>query len=173
MLRARWFPWSRRTRPRDRPLRPAARKHGALPGATAHSLAKAEHRRSVGRNAAGGYTYQMPRSWLVRFKALLLVAILLSGGGGMPLLDVALFHGFAPTHLSSPHFEASDSPHTQGELCRLRLALPHAPEAVRLEFTRPLSNVAFRASPKPPDLSPPSADLRLLPQPRAPPRLSA
>jgi hypothetical protein len=44
----------------------------------------------------------MLRTWLPRLKALVLALVLMSGGGGLPVLDVALFHFYAHAGEASP-----------------------------------------------------------------------
>lgn len=119
------------------------------------------------------YTRRMPRSRLLHLKVLVLGALLVSGGGGLPVLDIALFHAHARTVSSTPHFEAGASPHAHGDRCTLGTALLHTPIPVRLDLVIPVVGMSFRDLPGAPDLRPPSTDLGLLPQPRAPPDISA
>lgn len=114
----------------------------------------------------------MPRSRLPRLKVPVLVALLASGGGGMPVLDIVLFHAHARAPSSTPHFEAGASPHAHGDRCTLGTALLHTPIPVRLGLVIPVVGSSFRHPPLPPDLAP-TTDLGLLPQPRAPPATTA
>ncbi len=115
----------------------------------------------------------MPLRWPAKLKALLLAAVLLSGGSGLPLLDLVLFHGFVANRLSSSHYEPSGEHHGHSDLCRLGLTAPASPQADRADVTLPQSRIAFQAPPQPSDLTPPSSDAGLLPRPRAPPSLTA
>lgn len=119
-----------------------------------------------------GYIGCMCRSWLVRTQALLFATLLLAGGGGLPVLDAAFFHEYAPTHPTSPHLEASNGPHSHGELCRLSLALSNASPAVAPPGAISTSDFSYRALPRRSALEPLSAALHCIPQPRAPPTLS-
>jgi hypothetical protein len=111
----------------------------------------------------------MTCTWLVRLKAVALASLLLSGGGGMPLLDVALFHARPTSYSSHPHFEAADTADGHGDYCRQGTALPHAPGAERFDPGIRVIGITFRAYLGAPDSAPRSADLSLLPRPRAPP----
>jgi len=105
-------------------------------------------------------------------KAAVLVAVILSGGGGMPVLDVALYHGLAPTHAAEAHFESSDSPHSHRDLCRLGYRLPYSPHAAPLDLGISVAVISFRKVALA-ATTPRAHDLGLLPQPRAPPGLPA
>jgi hypothetical protein len=113
----------------------------------------------------------MPRRWLRTVKAAVLAAAILGGGGGMPLLDVVLYHGLAPARSSQPHFEPSGA-HCHAELCRLDFKAPYSTQAESLDLrvqamTTPFRELAFAPrAPRP-------ADPELLPHPRAPPGLPA
>ncbi|HEU4524878.1 MAG TPA: hypothetical protein VFR62_07635 [Gemmatimonadales bacterium] len=113
----------------------------------------------------------MPRRWLRVVKAAALAAVMLGGGGGMPLLDVALYHVLAPSRSNEAHYEPSGAD-CHAELCRLDSKVPYSPQAESLDLrVRPLTT-PFRAlalTPRPPR----PADHRLLPPPRAPPGLPA
>jgi hypothetical protein len=111
----------------------------------------------------------MPRNLLPRLKVLVLAALLFSGGGGMPVLDVVLFHVHRLTHSSAAHFEATDSPHTHRDHCSLGTALPHTPVPERLDVAIPVVGLRFCDLLLAPDFRPPFANVGLLPQPRAPP----
>jgi hypothetical protein len=102
----------------------------------------------------------------------MLVAVILSGGGGMPALDVALYHGLAPSHAPEAHFESSGSPHSHGELCRLGYRLPYSRHPAALDLGISVAVICF------PEVAlaattPRAHDRGLLPQPRAPPSLPA
>jgi len=115
----------------------------------------------------------MPSNWLVRLKAGVLAVLLLSGGGGMPLLDLALFHASASSHCSNPHFESANGVDGHGDYCKQGTALPHAPGAVRLDPAVRAVATTVLARHGAPDSALPSADLGLLPRPRAPPAFRA
>jgi hypothetical protein len=110
----------------------------------------------------------MRRTWLVRLKTVLLTAVILSGGGGMPLLDLALYHGLAPDRSSVPHFE-SHTPHGHGDSCRLSSSLSHCPQVEALTLYLP-AGTTISLPPAVPN-SPPRAGRPDLPLARAPPSL--
>ena len=117
------------------------------------------------------YISPMPRSWLRAVKATVLAAVVLSGGGGMPLLDVILYHGLAPSPSSQPHVEPAGAD-CHGEHCRLEARFPSSTQAESLDLriqlvTAPFRKLATASQP------PRAANLELLPHPRAPPGLSA
>ncbi len=112
----------------------------------------------------------MARRWLQGVKAALLTALMLSGGGGMPLLDVVLYHGLAAPHSVDQHFESSGARHGHGEYCKAGSQLPHSPEASPLQLDRSVDTAASCEAGLP-ITAPRSANSRLLPQPRAPPTL--
>src|SRR5215213_5973185 len=106
------------------------------------------------------------RSWLLRLKGAVLIAVMLSGGGALPVLDALLYHRGA--HLGRPHFETAGVPHSHGDICRLGLSAPYSPRASLLNVCRPIVAACFRADATLPATRPRSNDLPLLPQPRAP-----
>jgi hypothetical protein len=113
----------------------------------------------------------MPRRWLRAVKATVLAAVILSGGGSMPLLDVVLYHGLSPSRFSQPHYEPSGV-HCHGELCKLDSRFPQSTQAESLDprvqvVTTPFRELAF-AAPAPRPAAP-----ELLSLPRAPPGLTA
>jgi hypothetical protein len=87
----------------------------------------------------------MKVSWPARLRSCLLTAVVLCGGGGMPLLDLALYHGFAPDRASAPHFE-SRAPHSHGDVCTLNSSLSHCPQVTALDL---VLLTATTASPQP------------------------
>jgi hypothetical protein len=111
----------------------------------------------------------MSGNWLVRLKAVVLASLLVSGGGGMPLLDVALFHATTGSHPIYPHFEASHGADGHGDYCRQGTALPHAPGAVRPEAGPRVVEITFQVRLGPPASVLPSAELPHLLRPRPPP----
>jgi hypothetical protein len=110
----------------------------------------------------------MLRPGLVRLKALFLIFLLLNGGGGMPLLDAALYHrhGAAPVRVQAG---ADDGQRSHAQLCHLGCTIPHAANTGRVAVGLPVVAVAFQRPPASPDTTPRSADIGGLPQPRAPP----
>ncbi len=113
----------------------------------------------------------MPRRWLRALKAAALVAVIASGGGGMPVLDVVLYHGLAPSRSTQPHFEPAGA-HCHGELCRLDSRFPYSTQAVSPGPGIPIVTAPFRELALLPSVPHP-ANLELLPHPRAPPSLPA
>jgi hypothetical protein len=113
----------------------------------------------------------MSRRWLRVLKSAVLAAVVLSGGGGLPLLDVILYHGLGPSRSAQPHYEPSGV-HCHGELCKLDSRFPSSTEAESLDLrirlvTTPFLELRLAApAPRP-------ANLELLPHPRAPPALPA
>ena len=101
----------------------------------------------------------------------MLAAVILGGGGGMPFLDVVLYHGAAPSRSTQPHYEPSGA-HCHAELCRLDSKVPYSTHAESLDLHIQVVTTAFR-EPAPVPLPPRPADLELLPHPRAPPGLPA
>lgn len=119
------------------------------------------------------YIDSVPRNWLPRLKFLVLAALLVSGGGGMPVLDVVLFHMGSPGHWGAVHVEASGSPHAHKDQCRLGTALSHTPVPERLDVVTPVVGLRYCEPLLALDSPLPSANLGLLPQPRAPPAYQA
>jgi len=113
----------------------------------------------------------MSRRWLRALKANVLAAVVLSGGGGLPLLDVVLYHGLAPARFSEPHFEPTGA-HCHGDLCRLDSRFPHSPQAESLDLRIRLVSTSFQGLVLA-AVAPRAADPELLPLPRAPPGLPA
>ena len=113
----------------------------------------------------------MPCKWLRAVKAAVLAAVIASGGGGLPVLDLALYHGLAPSRPTQPHFEPSGA-HCHGELCRLDSRFPSSTRAESLDLGIRLVTTSFR-EPALLSLAPRPANLELLPHPRAPPALPA
>lgn len=125
-------------------------------------------------NRAGvEYIEAMTRQWVRRSKVTLLVALLVSGGGGMPLLDGILFHRLGSTGLVGPRVEASSAAYTHGELCRLGWTLPHSPRGKLAGVDVRTQGLAVGRQPPIPLSAPRSFDRQLLNQSRAPPILQA
>ncbi|MGH7631050.1 MAG: hypothetical protein ACREOF_17030 [Gemmatimonadales bacterium] len=108
---------------------------------------------------------------LSRLNALVLVALTLSGGGGLPLVD-ALSHAAGLGYAAAPHFETAGGAESHRDFCSLGASLPLSTRLSALHLGIAVGAVSF------PDAAlhataPRSADLGLLPQPRAPPSLSA
>jgi hypothetical protein len=103
-----------------------------------------------------------------RLQAALLAAVVFGGGGAMPMLDVALYHGRAATDPFQSHFESSGIPHSHGDVCGLSSSLPSYPRAPSLDLGIVVGPLVFSQAtlPAPKARSVPS---RILPQPRAPP----
>lgn len=123
------------------------------------------------RRRQPAYIQTVMRTLLSRLNALLLVALMLCGGGSMPLLD-AISHGDGSGSASGPHFETASAALSHRDFCSLGASLPFSTHRPALDFDIALGVVAF------PDVglhaaAPRSADRDLLPQPRAPPSLSA
>jgi hypothetical protein len=110
----------------------------------------------------------MLRSWVQGVKAALLATLVLCGGGGLPLLDVVLYHGLGATHAIGQHFESSGTRHGHGDYCKAGSQLPHSPEAGPLALDRSVDSPTACVAGLP-AAAPRSANSRLLPPPRAPP----
>lgn len=101
----------------------------------------------------------------------MLAALLLSGGGGLPTIDVLLYHGRA--HLNQPHFETAARPHSHGDVCTLGSSLPYSPLPTPADVHRLAAADDDRQGRLRTGTTPRAGDRGLLPQPRAPPGLSA
>jgi hypothetical protein len=112
----------------------------------------------------------MLRRWLRVAKAVVLAAVVLGGGGGMPLLDVTLYHGLAPSRSPQSHLEPSGA-HCHAERCRLDSKAPLTTQAQSLDLRIQLVTTPFRAPALAP-LAPRAAQVDL-PHSRAPPTLPA
>jgi hypothetical protein len=106
--------------------------------------------------------------FLPRLQAGLLAAVIFGGGGAMPVLDVALYHGSTATHQFQSHFENSGIPHSHGDVCVLSSILPSCPQVPSLDLGIVEGPLLFRQAtlPAPKARSAPSG---ILPRPRAPP----
>jgi hypothetical protein len=123
---------------------------------------------SLGSHVA--YIPAMVRRRLLRLKALVVASVILSGGGGTPVLDAMLYHRLAPTHVNQPHYEACGAPHSHGDRCTLGSRLPYAPQAEAIELgpvvaIQSSSEIVFPSS------ATPSNDPALWPPARSPPQL--
>jgi hypothetical protein len=105
---------------------------------------------------------------LPRLQAALLAAVIVGAGGGMPVLDVALYHGTTATDPFQTHFESSGIPHSHGDVCVLSSILPSCPQVPSLDLGIVVGPLSFRqaAFPAPTARSAPTG---ILPRPRAPP----
>jgi hypothetical protein len=120
---------------------------------------------------ASVYIPRMVRRWLHGVKAAVLATLILCGGGGLPLLDVVLYHGpVSPHGVDQQHFESSGTRHGHGDYCKAGSQLPHSPGAGPLQFDRSVDSPAACLAGLPAD-APRSANALLLPRPRAPPSL--
>src|SRR5215211_584656 len=109
------------------------------------------------------------RRWFPRLRGAVLVAVMLSGGGALPVLDALLYHRRA--HLGRPHFETAGVPHSHGDVCRLGSSAPYSPRAPLLNVGLPIADACYQAEATLPATGPRSSNLVLLPRPRAPPGL--
>lgn len=89
----------------------------------------------------------------------------------MPLLDVILYHGLAPSRSSQPHVEPAGAD-CHGEHCRLDARFPSSTQAESLGPRIQLVTTPCRALARAAQ-APRTANLELLPHPRAPPGLPA
>jgi hypothetical protein len=105
---------------------------------------------------------------LPRLQAALLAAVIFGGGGAMPAVDVALYHGRTAADPFQSHFESSGIPHSHGDVCVLSSILPSGPQVASLDLGIVVGTLMFRQAifPAPKARSAPSG---ILPQPRAPP----
>jgi hypothetical protein len=115
-----------------------------------------------------GYIRDMLGRFLPRLQAALLATVIFGGGGGMPVMDVALYHGNTATHPFLSHFESSGIPHSHGDVCVLSSSLPSCPQVPSLDLAIVVGTLVFRQTifPAPKARSAPSG---ILPRPRAPP----
>ena len=105
---------------------------------------------------------------LPRLQAALLATVIFGGGGGMPVMDVALYHGSTATYPFQSHFENSGIPHSHGDVCGLSSILPSCPQVPSLGLNIVVGPLVFRQAifPAPKARSVTSG---ILPRPRAPP----
>jgi hypothetical protein len=89
----------------------------------------------------------------------------------MPLVDILLYHGLAPSRSSQVHVEPSGAD-CHGEHCRLDSKFPNTTQAESLDPRIELVTSPFRELASP-SLAVRPANLDLLPHPRAPPGLPA
>lgn len=117
------------------------------------------------------YIERVMRALLSRLNALVLVALILGGGGSLPLLD-AVSHEFGPGYPAGPHFETASAAASHRDFCSLGASVPLSVDLSGLKLGIALGALGF------PDAAlytaaPRTADRGLLPQPRAPPSLPA
>jgi hypothetical protein len=117
-----------------------------------------------------GYIRDMLGRLAPRLQAVLLAAVIFGGGGAMPVLDGALYHGRTAADPFLSHFESSGIPHSHGDVCGLSSSLPSYPQVPFLDLAILVGPLVFRQAtlPSPKARSVPSG---ILPQPRAPPGL--
>lgn len=116
----------------------------------------------------------MLRSWASRVTALLLIAGMLGGGSGAPVLDALLYHRDA-AHPDRPvtHFEPQGTRHTHSDSCTLGWLLRVQPSA-SAAFAPVVVPVRLAIASLPSPASPPRATSFFSPQhSRAPPARSA
>jgi hypothetical protein len=116
------------------------------------------------------YIERVIRTLVCRLTALLLTGLVASGGGTAPLFD-ALSHGSDLDYAGIPHFEATNATDSHRDFCSLGSGLPLAAHLAPFRLSIPIGTLAFRETPNHPR-APRTADLNLLPQPRAPPSVS-
>jgi hypothetical protein len=69
--------------------------------------------------AARVYFGTMIASWLRRFRTLALTLVVLSGGGGVSLVDALLYHRSADSHLADARIAAADDTAGHADSCLL------------------------------------------------------
>jgi hypothetical protein len=83
----------------------------------------------------------LPRG-LVRLKAFVLVVVLLNGGGGLPLLDFALYHRHnsqsARDSITTAYVGDAEAQPVHRQICRLSWTLPHSSETRAIDRGLPL-----------------------------------
>lgn len=90
----------------------------------------------------------MRASWLTRFKVVILAAVVLTGGSGLPLLDALLYHTRASqaNRRDAVRWEARGAPGTHADRCTLGRAAPvprpesgagSTPRLIAFTFRRP------------------------------------
>jgi hypothetical protein len=114
----------------------------------------------------------MLRSGVVKLKAVVLVFLLINGGGGMPLLDAALYHRHAVS-LTAVRAEADDAQRAHNQVCHLGWTVPHTTDLGTVALGLAVVTLPFRRPPAASVTAPRSADSGGLPQSRAPPVLFA
>lgn len=110
-----------------------------------------------------------------RLKALVLAAVLLIGGGGASVLDLALYHlGGAGPEVPTHRIAGTDAPRPHGDTCVLLDWSARGPYTVALDAVPPRL-VAVEADGSQPIAvdAPRTADLTPTQLPRAPPQLLA
>lgn len=115
----------------------------------------------------------MRRRWGTRVKAVILASLLFSGGGGMPVLDLALFHVYPGSHSSGGHIDVGRVPVSHRVHCTLGTGIGHTTVPSELRLAIPVTAFEFCDASSVRDLYHPSAVLALLSAPRAPPALIA
>jgi hypothetical protein len=105
---------------------------------------------------------------LPRLQGALLATVIFGGGGAMPVLDGALYHGRTATDPFQSHFDNSGISHSHGDVCGLSSSLPSYPQVPFLDLGIVVGPLVFRQATfsAPKARSVPSG---ILPQPRAPP----
>src|SRR6266545_3379864 len=113
----------------------------------------------------------MRASWLTRCKVVVLAAVLLTGGSGLPLLDALLYHTRASqaNRRVAVRWEALGSPGAHADRCTLGRAAPvPCPESAAGSAPRLIAFIFRRPAP-PPSAAPRALDLPAPLHSRAPP----
>ena len=112
--------------------------------------------------------YRRRPTWPSRLVGLVLLALLLGGGAGLPVVDGLLYHAAVHAEPDGPHLEAADRAVCHAENCALNV-LP----ATRSGASAERAERGTASTPAPEawtvPAAPRSASLRLPRQPRAPP----
>ena len=116
----------------------------------------------------------MQRSWVARASAVLLIAGMLGGGSGAPVLDALLYHRDA-AHPDHPvtHLEPKGTRHTHSDECTLGWLLRVQPSASAAPCPAVVPVRLSVAAPAYPTPAPRATTFFTLQQSRAPPARSA
>jgi hypothetical protein len=109
------------------------------------------------------------RVWLARLRVVLLAALVLSGGSGLPLLDAVLYHGRAAQRESAVRLEAAGTAASHAEVCTLGRAAPVPQPSPRGDEALRVVAQSLRTAPPMGPAGPRAVDLPAAWHSRAPP----
>ncbi len=111
------------------------------------------------------------RSYLLRGKAFLLLAVFLSAGTSLPSLDALEYHGTTELDRSQSHVEPAGGCLSHTAHCGLGRSASGSGSIATLSTITRLEPVSPSTHPFTPRVQPACADQSAIPQPRAPPFL--